>query len=652
MNKLILVFLFSFLTNTSFGQERYRGEYKFNGLDGKGDFLYELGEKNRAILNGEFSFVRNVTDSVDKRKLYKLEIKGEYDKNVKINQWAYLDQIHTIHFEDVINFEPKIELKSSSVKLNAVYSDGKPDGDWEIEEQVFFNNELKLVFESENLKFKNGNISGELHFKEFQNNEIYYIKGQTNEEGLMTGNWNFYYIEGENKIKETRRYEAGFLIGINKINTDTEESIQEVIFYNTINKLQQLEGNDDLEFKISERLFNLTFNDGFRDLSSEFAGQTYGNDLLKKYFKKVLKYDTVYVNKTNELITFPIHTKRFEYEISEEELELIINLEKDFNKLENDVNTFANRNSLELNRSKSDSLAFIYSFFQNNQYKVSQIKDVIQVFTSDDINYIDLTNFSRDGFSFLSAVDVITYELGDKDFSKEIVYTSLIDVDKNVLKLFQDYITEMQSFVNEYGGYASSQLSRYEQTEELESLESEILDKKTKIEEKFKAFNTESSQIQYGLSQFKSNILNDNFNSLNSTYAETESFNTRIEIGNNILRLLDISEFVLDSLPQTYNAYDELKEFYTDVTLDPFSFETNFKVLRKRRMIEAGEFVFEFYIRKIEQEKDYSKIQNYFIEINNLSFRLKELRTENTSRLERRLSGLTDVEQIKRLLEL
>lgn len=652
MNKLILVFLFSFLTNTSFGQERYRGEYKFNGLDGKGDFLYELGEKNRAILNGEFSFVRNVTDSVDKRKLYKLEIKGEYDKNVKINQWAYLDQIHTIHFEDVINFEPKIELKSSSVKLNAVYSDGKPDGDWEIEEQVFFNNELKLVFESEDLKFKNGNISGELHFKEFQNNEIYYIKGQTNEEGLMTGNWNFYYIEGENKIKETRRYEAGFLIGINKINTDTEESIQEVIFYNTINKLQQLEGNDDLEFKISERLFNLTFNDGFRDLSSEFAGQTYGNDLLKKYFKKVLKYDTVYVNKTNELITFPIHTKRFEYEISEEELELIINLEKDFNKLENDVNTFANRNSLELNRSKSDSLAFIYSFFQNNQYKVSQIKDVIQVFTSDDINYIDLTNFSRDGFSFLSAVDVITYELGDKDFSKEIVYTSLIDVDKNVLKLFQDYITEMQSFVNEYGGYASSQLSRYEQTEELESLESEILDKKTKIEEKFKAFNTESSQIQYGLSQFKSNILNDNFNSLNSTYAETESFNTRIEIGNNILRLLDISEFVLDSLPQTYNAYDELKEFYTDVTLDPFSFETNFKVLRKRRMIEAGEFVFEFYIRKIEQEKDYSKIQNYFIEINNLSFRLKELRTENTSRLERRLSGLTDVEQIKRLLEL
>jgi hypothetical protein len=69
-------------------------------------------------------------------------------------------------------------------------------------------------------------------------------------------------------------------------------------------------------------------------------------------------------------------------------------------------------------------------------------------------------------------------------------------------------------------------------------------------------------------------------------------------------------------------------------------------------MIEAGEFVFEFYLRKIEQEKDYNKIQNYFIEINNLLFRLKELRTENTSRLERRLSGLTDVEQIKRLLEI
>lgn len=652
MDKLILVISFSLLVNISFGQEKYKGEYKFNGLDGMGDFFYELGEKNRAILNGEFSFIRNVADSLDKRKLYKLEIKGEYDKNVKINEWLYLDQIHTIEFEDVVNFEPKIKLKSTSINLNAVYANGKPVGNWKIEVQDFFNNESRLVFESQNLKFKNGNISGELHFKEFQNNEVYYIKGQTNEEGLMTGNWDFYYLEGENKIKETRRYEAGFLIGINKINSDTEESIQEVIYYNTINKLQQLEVSDELEFKISERLFNLTFNDGFRDLSSEFAGQAYGNNLLKNYFKKVLKYDTTYVNKTNELIISPVHTKRFEYAISEYELELIINLEKDYKKLENDVNIFANKNSLELNRSKSDSLAFIYSFFQYNQYKISQIKDVIQVFTSDDIYYIDLTNFSRDGFSFLSAVDVIIYEFGDKDFSKEIVYNSLIDIDKNVLKLFQNYITEMQFFVKKYGEYASSQLSRYEQTEELESLESKILDKKTKIEERFKSFNTEIPQIQHGLSQFKSNVFVDNFNSLNNTYADTESFITRIEIGNNILSLLDISNLVLDSLPQIYNEYDKLKEFYTDVTLDPFSFETNFKVLRKRRMIEAGEFVFEFYIRKIEQEKDYSRIQNYFIEINNLLFRLKELRTENTSRLERKLSGLTDVEQIKRLLEL
>lgn len=652
MDKLILVISFSLLVNISFGQEKYKGEYKFNGLDGMGDFFYELGEKNRAILNGEFSFIRNVADSLDKRKLYKLEIKGEYDKNVKINEWLYLDQIHTIEFEDVVNFEPKIELKSTSINLNAVYANGKPVGNWKIEVQDFFNNESRLVFESQNLKFKNGNISGELHFKEFQNNEVYYIKGQTNEEGLMTGNWDFYYLEGENKIKETRRYEAGFLIGINKINSDTEESIQEVIYYNTINKLQQLEVSDELEFKISERLFNLTFNDGFRDLSSEFAGQAYGNNLLKNYFKKVLKYDTTYVNKTNELIISPVHTKRFEYAISEYELELIINLEKDYKKLENDVNIFANKNSLELNRSKSDSLAFIYSFFQYNQYKISQIKDVIQVFTSDDIYYIDLMNFSRDGFSFLSAVDVIIYEFGDKDFSKEIVYNSLIDIDKNVLKLFQNYITEMQFFVKKYGEYASSQLSRYEQTEELESLESKILDKKTKIEERFKSFNTEIPQIQHGLSQFKSNVFVDNFNSLNNTYADTESFITRIEIGNNILSLLDISNLVLDSLPQIYYEYDKLKEFYTDVTLDPFSFETNFKVLRKRRMIEAGEFVFEFYIRKIEQEKDYSRIQNYFIEINNLLFRLKELRTENTSRLERKLSGLTDVEQIKRLLEL
>ncbi len=652
MRQPILIIILFFTVSYAYSQERYLGEYKFNGLTGKGDFLYELGEGNRAILVGDFKFSRKFIDSLDKRRLFKLDVEGEYKENLKINSWRYRDQNHEISLEDVNNFVPSINLKSTSIRVDAFYNEGIPHGEWKIEENKFENEDLRLSFDSEKLRFKNGKIVGGFQFTEYENQNNTYIKGQTTDNGLMNGNWEFFYNEEGNRIKETRRYESGFLIGINKINIETEESIQEVIYYNTINKLQAIEGDDSPNYKISEKLFNLTFNDGFRDLSNEFRGQSTGNKLLEKYLKKVLKYDTLFINKENNLVTYPMHTKRFEYEISDDDFELINSLEKDFNKLENTINTFANRNSLALNKSKSDSLAFIYEFFQFNQFKVTQLKDIISIFTSDDINYIDLNNFSRDGFSFLTAVDLISYTIDDQEESKELLYSSLIERNNNILLLFQEYINEMQDYANTLGDYASSQLSRYEQTEELEVLEADILSKKTKLDEKYNSFRSESAQIQSGINNVKSNILGNNFNSLNESYSESESFNDRVDIGNNILRLLDIADFVLDSLPETYPAYEELRDFYTDVTLDPFSFESNFKVLRKRRLVEAGEKVFDHYLDRIISENDYSKIEGYFIEINNLLFRLRELRTENTNRLERRINAQMEVEQIKKLLEL
>lgn len=649
-NYLVFVFLICLIPNSLFGQTPYKGKYIFNGIDGEGEFTYKLGANNRAILDGEFEFESKRIDSLDKRKLYKLNVTGNYSDNKKTGQWNYIDENHLIYLNDVMEFVPDISLESTRKEIKANYKEGVPHGSLEFKENVFIDENLRIQARSYNLSFFEGNLQGEFRFEKLHQGNILKIKGDATEKGVMTGNWEFEYLENGILIKETRRYEDGFLIGLNKIEKDSGTTIQEVIYYNTINKLKAIDEEEDVPYRISDNYFELTFNDGFRNLSNEFSGQTNGNQLLGEFLLKILTYDTLYVNAQNELIAYPLHTKRFRYELSDEDKSNIDSLEREFNKLENDVTVLASRNALAINRNRKDSLAFAYEFFQFNQEKIMDFRDVVDIFSSDDIYYIDQSNFFREGFDFLTSKDVIRYEFEEKTYEKVIEYNSLDNNSKKLIELFRVYINEIQQKVNEVGGYVLGELNQIKQSEDLETIEDEILQAKNQLDSLYSNFESESISVNSVAFQIRQNILNNQFNDLNEEYSSLENYEERFKKGLEIMELLETTETVFQSLPKLSVAWEGIVELYTDVTLDPFTFNPSFKVLRKRRIVEAGEKVFYSYLEDIKNESSYNNLKDHFLDIDNLLFRMEELREGNTSRLERRLGSETDISQIKKML--
>jgi hypothetical protein len=645
--------LLYFLTSIDlFGQASYKGKYNFNGIEGVGDFSYKLKENNRAILDGPFLFSSIRIDSLDKRRLYKLKITGTYSSNKKEEKWTYEDETHLVKINDVKDFSALISLESNNKVLSATYKNNLPHGSWSLRENIFREENLRAKSRSYNLRFSEGDILGEFKFEEYQGDDIIQVSGETLENGVMDGNWEFNYLFGGKLIKESRRYENGFLIGLNKVEAESGLILEEVIYFNTINKLNDIAEGKEVSYQISDNLFGLIFNDGFRDLSTEYSGQEQGNKVLEGFLIKILAYDTLFVNQQSEMIKYPLHTKRFKYDISEEELNDIEALKKEFDKLENDVKVLASRNALAINRFRKDSLSFAYEFFQYNVGKLKAFKKVVDIFSSEDIYYIDQSIFSREGFSFLTSVDTITYEFEEKQFFKEVEYSSLADKNKNLIELFRSYLMEKQNKVNEVGAYIMKELAQIRQSEELESVENEILGIKTRIDSLYNSFYSDDISINLVVNEIKKNILISEFNDLNEKYSQTSIYEERFATGLEIIELLEVAESTILEIPKFVNAWSGVRELYTEVTLDPFTFNPTFRVLRKRRIVEAGERVYNSYLENLRNEETYSNIKDHLLDIENLLFKMKELREGNTNKLERRLSTESDISQIKKILGL
>lgn len=635
-----------------FGQATYKGKYNFNGIEGDGDFTYKLKDNNRAILDGSFKFSSKRIDSLDKRRLYKLDISGIYSDNNKEEKWTYIDEVHLVQINDVRDFSPLVSLESNNKVLSASYKDNLPHGLWSFRENVFRNENLRVKSRSYNLRFFEGDIIGDFKFEEYAGEDIVQVSGETLQNGVMDGNWEFNYLIDGKLIKESRRYENGFLIGLNKAEVESGLILEEVIYFNTINKLNDLADGKDVNFRISDNLFGLIFNDGFRDLSTEYSGQEQGNKVLESFLIKILAYDTLFVNQQNELLNYPVHTKRFKYDISEEELNDIEALKKEFDKLENDVKLLASRNALAINRFRKDSLSFAYEFFQFNLKKLDAFKNVVDIFSSEDIYYIDQSIFSRDGFSFLTSVDTIYYEFEEETLFKVVEYSSLKENNKNLIGLFRSYLNEKQEKVNEIGAFIMKELAQIRQSEELESVENEILQIKTRIDSLYDSFYSEDISMNQVVNEIKKNILVSEFNELNEKYFKTSEYEERFATGLEIIKLLEAAESTILEIPKFVNAWSEVRELYTEVTLDPFTFNPTFRVLRKRRIVESGERVYNSYLENLKNEETYKNIKDHLLDIENLLFKMKELREGNTNKLERRLGSESDISQIKKIMGL
>ena len=238
---------------------------------------------------GLFDFKR--LDSLGKERLTKLHVEGIYEKYQKDKSWSYQLEDHLVRIQDVENRDVIAQIETKRIDLLAQYAKGKLHGSWSYSEKNWMNEQFLETFRTNELIFSNDRLTGKVRFESLNPSNPFLIAGSLTSEGLMDGAWDFSYQESGIPIREIRRYEKGFLIGLQKNNEVTGEKLDEVVFFNAIQKLDSLDRGFEVDYTLSDRFFGLTFNDGFGQQSKEFRQQYQGTQLLEDALVRLLQFE-------------------------------------------------------------------------------------------------------------------------------------------------------------------------------------------------------------------------------------------------------------------------------------------------------------------------------------------------------------------------
>ncbi|KPQ17437.1 MAG: hypothetical protein HLUCCX10_06565 [Algoriphagus marincola HL-49] len=656
MKKCILVFLVLLLcAHGVFSQDSrsYKGGFTFKGLRGIAELQYTLDDEMEPILNGPFVFNYSKMDSLERGLFRKLQVEGVYADDQKNGDWTYQQETHQIGIQDIVNRQIQAALSTNLIELKANYQNGGLSGTWNYSEKNWQDEDYLNVFVANDLTFEKDSLRGSVKFESKDPKRTYQIYGEVNKEGLMVGNWEFFYpVDSNLTIHETRRYEKGFLIGLSKVNNLTNQKIDEVVFYNAIEKLDSLNQGFEVDYQVSDQAFGLIFNDGYVENSEEFQEQYLGTYLLEDALSRILQFEETFFSEDGKLKKYPLSTRRFVYAISEDDQSRYEEIIEIFDRLKNQSSQKAISDFLSLNQNTSDSLAFSGAYFEYLSKKIENYEQVIQLLRNGDIQYFDTENYLRDGLNFLNSEEEISYTFDTELLQKTLKFPALSEEKKLSTDLLAQIRKEWEIF-DSIQAFIQKQQVNFRQTTELEVLEERILKEKQRVANQKKSLEISNDRHQALVDSVYQNLSVDNYQQLLNKYNETEGFLEKAEVGDELIELFLFLEKSLPQLQRYENLGGSLREEFTEKTLDPFTFETDFEVLRQPGLIQAAESIINYEIDLIMRSEDFREVQVHFLNLDALESRLLELKGKNTKRLERNIRKVSgNINQLKKLLSI
>ncbi|WP_425636944.1 hypothetical protein ACPUEN_16215 [Algoriphagus yeomjeoni] len=649
----LLIFFFSFQTSFSQDARAYKGGYTFKGLRGTAELSYTLDADMEPILNGPFSFHYSKMDSLKSGLFIKLQARGSYEEDLKNGTWSYNQETHNISIQDILNREIQATLSSKLVELQAGYENGSLNGKWNYLEKKWENDEYINLFEAQGLTFRRDSLQGPVKLVSRNPEKQYQIYGEVNDEGLMEGNWSFFYpLDSTLSIHETRRYEKGFLIGLSKVNSLSNEILDEVVFYNAIVKLDSLNQGFEVDYRVSNQAFGLIFNDGYTEDSDEFREQYLGTSLLQDALSRVLQFEEGFLSEEGRLKKYPLSTRRFVYAVSKQDQLRYDQIIDYFDRLKAQSSQKALQDFLSLNQNTSDSLAFTAAYLKYLSAKIKSYEQVIELLRNGEIKYFDTENYLQDGLNFLHPKEEITYTYKTDLNQKTLEFPALSEQKKLGIDLLAHIKAEWEIF-EQTQAFIQQQQIDFRQTSELDVLEERILTERL-LEDKIKdSITITSDRHQALIDSVHKNLSIDNYQRLLDKYNETEGFLKKAEIGDEILELFLFVEEKLPELSRYENLATILRREFTTKTLDPFTFETEFEYLQQPDLIQAAEAIIDYEIDLIMHSQDFREVQFHLINLDALESRLLELEGKNTKRLERNIRKVSgNINQLKKLLSI
>ncbi|EIM76771.1 hypothetical protein A3SI_08641 [Nitritalea halalkaliphila LW7] len=422
-------------------------------------------------------------------------------------------------------------------------------------------------------------------------------------------------------------------------------------FFKTIEKLREIEEGRNEGFRIADDLFGLTFNDGFLEEYEEYREQQDANSLIEAFLLNTLRYDDQYISASEQIKKYPLATRKFVYQIARDDVPRLNEIPENYDRLKSVIREYAGKNSLNLNKNRSDSVARAYEFFQFYNRELARFDPLINVIRDKSIQYFDLRYMKENGIPFLREEVTIPYVYDEEEKNFQLSYT-VSPLEEGLYLSLLRYIAAVEEEVQRQAALVDRVLFFIEQNQSLRQLEAEIESQQRVIDRLYvEERDQQEPKVRRLVQDVYETVIEGSYAAYNDDYARSDNQERKVELANIKLDLLNELETIHPKLLRVYEILETVDEGYMVEVWNAFTF-SRYMQREKERLWDAGELLYMHYIDQLRSEEVYVELRVWIQKMENLAQRLNELREEDTRRLERRIGRTKDPKEIEEILEL
>lgn len=452
-----------------------------------GHFIGKLSEEllysdaNKFVGDGALFFESDNMLAFDGKKfiIQKLSIKGNRKEDKAHGKWEFFQRFATFN-QPIFNpgTDAQVRFLTSGIEKRSDlhFNKGLREGKWLCKSTHFENGKINRSETNAFVNYQSGLINGVFVFK-FDTPHFgrVAITGKTNNLGFFDGELFIEYDSASTRLKEIRRYEDGYLMGIKVQDKGAKQIINEVVYQDVASLLNKLKSDKphQLSFQKTETGFGLEFNNGYAPNDLRIVTQNAGNEMLAMAFgffdTLAALQSTPYSSYNNQL------TRRFKYVYPAQEDSLASILLLATNRMLTNAQEVINQPNFELRKASNDSLSFLYAWLNTTIVYLEGLKTELEKFNT---NYFDFKRrniYYQNGLFKLNFPDSVVFEAGKKlvstNYYPPLVAATFDDLFHNI----ETYLNQLNKELPAVKNSVNQKLIRSKNQAEINLLDARIL---------------------------------------------------------------------------------------------------------------------------------------------------------------------------------
>ena len=488
-------------------------------------------------------------------------VNGEVRNHLPHGNWVWQQGNWNYNINAAKTIQPNFSTSGTVSKWQGSFDNGLPNKNWTFSlDSVDNNGKIVENLVQVRVAYKNGIPTGKFSIEDKRTNSSFNLLGNTDANGIATGEWIYNYKFNNNTITEKHNYINGLL--------------QNVIIF--ANDTQQINYTSNQHFFSHTDTQNIVTKIGALSFfESEHLGNAnnFWTELTQNYYQNGWQLGVVPHDFHLPIAAF----KRLEYPLTTEELAQIENIQIVSSSIQNKINEYI-KGEMLIQRSRSSAMDLSISFLEQTSKRMHLIDSLILRTKLPSFTYKN--RFQQGVLHYIDAINSMA-EIKAQVYDTLSVFLPTISPNTQNFKLFKELemlVEISEKSLEEHFAIIATETVNIQHENDRKELENELLLKLKNLQEKF--------DNQYGVgAQIEEKWISGHLQSEIKRYAQKDDYETAMNLGNKILQRIDTITLlhnrvaVFDSMPQ--RIFDE----YNRMVFNPFTGKNDLPLTVKKRFL-------------------------------------------------------------------